>query len=267
MYSRSPPWRAIAIATGADREPGETHAQRTPRRTSSSTNVAANTWFGCAGASDMLRGMPELEVADGRLSYAARGTGPAVTLLHGFTQTSRSWQELIGRLPGGFRYLAPDLRGHGATRLRSGAPHTMEACLQDLSAIWAAEGVEQTHLVGYSMGGRLALYVAAADPERLLSLATIGSHAGMPRDQSQARQASDERLATQIEQRGVSEFVSYWASLPLFRGLERRGPGFVAALDADRRRNSAAGLAASLRGMGSGAVEPVWERLRKVECP
>jgi 2-succinyl-6-hydroxy-2,4-cyclohexadiene-1-carboxylate synthase len=213
--------------------------------------------------------MAELEIPDGRLHYERIGEagGDAVTLLHGFTQTSRSWQELVNLLPKDLRYLLPDLRGHGATRLRPGAPHTMAACTGDLLALWASEGVERTHLVGYSMGGRLALQVAARHPERLLSLTTIGAHAGMAEELRPARRASDEQLAAKIEQRGVAEFVKYWSSLPLFKGLDRRGPAFRAAVDAERRRNTAAGLAASLRGMGSGVAEPVWDRLRALACP
>ncbi len=211
--------------------------------------------------------MPELRIPDGTLHYEAAGDGAPVTLLHGFTQTSRSWRELVGLLPKDFRYLVPDLRGHGATKLRPGAPHSMEACTGDLLALWEQEGVGRTHLVGYSMGGRLALHVATSHPDRLLSLTTVGAHAGMAEELRPGRRASDEQLAAKIEQRGVAEFVKYWASLPLFKGLERRGPSFRAALDADRRRNSAAGLAASLRGMGSGVAEPVWDRLPSVICP
>lgn len=211
--------------------------------------------------------MPDLDIPDGTLHYEAVGDGPAVTLLHGFTQTSRSWRELVGLLPKDFRCLVPDLRGHGATKLRKGAPHTMQACTDDLLALWAAEGVGAGHLVGYSMGGRLALNVAAAHPARLRSLATIGAHAGMAEELRPGRRASDEQLAGKIEQRGVPEFVKYWATLPLFKGLDRRGPAFRAALDADRRRNTAAGLAASLRGMGAGAAEPVWAHLPQVTCP
>jgi len=213
--------------------------------------------------------MPELEIPDGTLHYESLGDGDgeAVTFLHGFTQTSRGWRELIGQLPKDFRYLVPDLRGHGATKLKPQAPHTMQACTEDLLALWAAAGVERTHLVGYSMGGRLALHISSRHPDRLLSLTTIGAHAGMAEDLRPARRASDERLATNIEQRGVAEFVKYWGTLPLFKGLDRRGPGFRAALDADRKRNTAAGLAASLRGMGAGAAEPVWSLLRGVACP
>jgi len=213
--------------------------------------------------------MPELEIPDGRVHYESIGPpgAAAVTLLHGFTQTSRSWRELVGLLPQELHYLLPDLRGHGGTRVRPGAPHTMQACTGDLLAMWEREGVARTHLVGYSMGGRLALHVAARHPDQLLSLTTIGAHAGMAEELRPGRRSSDEQLAAKIEQRGVAEFVKYWSSLPLFKGLDRRGPAFKTALDAERRRNTAAGLAASLRGMGAGAAEPVWDRLGAVACP
>ena len=209
--------------------------------------------------------MPEIQVPDGTVSYAATGEGAPVMLLHGFTQSSRSWQEVAGMLPGGYRVVVPDLRGHGATRVRG--PHTMDACLADLAAIWAAERIDRTHLVGYSMGGRLALHVAAHRPERLLSLATIGAHAGMADESRERRRQNDEDLASRIEARGAQEFAEYWGSLPMFKGLERRGPAFRAAIDAERRRNSSSGLAASLRGMGAGAMDPVWTLLPNITCP
>src|SRR5438477_635109 len=105
--------------------------------------------------------MPDLPVPDGTLHYEISGSGPAITFLHGFTQGGRSWNDVGGLLGPGWRVLAPDLRGHGGTRLRPAAPHTMDACLADLEAIWAAEGIEQTHLVGYSLRGMGA---AAMEP-------------------------------------------------------------------------------------------------------
>jgi 2-succinyl-6-hydroxy-2,4-cyclohexadiene-1-carboxylate synthase len=117
------------------------------------------------------------------------------------------------------------------------------------------------------MGGRLALHVAANRPERLLSLTTIGAHAGMAEESREQRRLNDDELAGRIEARGAHEFAEYWGSLPMFKGIERRGPAFRAALDAERRRNSSTGLAASLRGMGAGAMEPVWQLLGRVTCP
>ncbi|TMD34906.1 MAG: 2-succinyl-6-hydroxy-2,4-cyclohexadiene-1-carboxylate synthase [Chloroflexi bacterium] len=208
-----------------------------------------------------------LEGEDVRLSYFVTGEGPPVTLLHGFTQSGRSWRELISRTPEGWKWIVPDLRGHGGTQTPRGAACSMDACTADLEALWDHLGVERTHLVGYSMGGRLALHVAARRPERVLSLLTIGAHAGLEEDARAGRRQGDEGLAERIERDGVEAFVSYWGSLPLFAGLERRGPAYVSEVRAERLQNHAAGLACSLRGMGAGVMEPLWDELAGATFP
>jgi len=208
-----------------------------------------------------------LERGDVRLSYFVTGDGPPVTLLHGFTQSGRSWRELISRMPEGWKWIVPDLRGHGETQTRREAPCSMEACAADLEMLWDELGVERTHLAGYSMGGRLALHVAARQPERILSLLTIGAHAGLDEDARAGRRQGDEALAERIERDGVESFVDYWSSLPLFAGLQRRGPAYLAEVRADRLQNHATGLACSLRGMGAGVMEPVWDELSLVTFP
>ena len=211
--------------------------------------------------------MPILEGADVRLNYFVAGEGTPVTLLHGFTQSGRSWKEVITTMPQGWRWVVPDLRGHGETRTRPGVECTMDGCAADLEMLWDHLGVERTHLVGYSMGGRLALHVAARKPERLLSLLTIGAHAGLEEDARVGRQLGDEALAQRIENDGLEPFVKYWSALPLFAGLERRGPAFVAQLRAERLNNTVAGLVCSLRGMGAGMMQPVWDDLARLTVP
>ena len=211
--------------------------------------------------------MPILEGADVRLNYFVEGDGQAVTLLHGFTQSGRSWREVIATMPAGWRWIMPDLRGHGETRMQPGAPCTMDGCTADLEMLWDHLGIDRTHLVGYSMGGRLALHVAARRPERLISLLTIGAHAGLEGEAREGRRQGDEALAQRIEKDGLEAFINYWTALPLFAGLERRGPSFVAQVRAERMRNTTAGLAASLRGMGAGEMEPLWDELGRVTVP
>ena len=208
-----------------------------------------------------------LEGGDVRLSYFVSGEGTPVTLLHGFTQNGRSWLEIISKMPAGYMWIVPDLRGHGETRTRPDAPCSMDACTKDLERLWDHLGVEKTHLAGYSMGGRLALHVAATKPERIASLLTIGAHAGLDDDAREGRRLGDEALAERIENDGLEAFVNHWSSLPLFAGLERRGPGFVAQVRAERMTNHVAGLACSLRGMGAGVMEPVWQKLARVSFP
>jgi len=208
-----------------------------------------------------------LEGGDAQLSYYVSGEGTPVTLLHGFTQSGRSWLEVISRMPAGWMWIVPDLRGHGETRTAPDAPCSMDACTGDLEMLWDHLGVPRTHLVGYSMGGRLALHVAARRPHRILSLLTIGAHAGLEEEAREGRRRGDAALAQRIEDEGLEAFVNYWSSLPLFAGLERRGPAFVAQVRAERLNNHVAGLACSLRGMGAGAMEPVWDDLAKLTVP
>jgi 2-succinyl-6-hydroxy-2,4-cyclohexadiene-1-carboxylate synthase len=208
-----------------------------------------------------------LEREDVKLSYFVAGQGAPVTLLHGFTQSGTSWREVISRMPEGWMWIVPDLRGHGETQTRHGAPCSMAACTDDLEKLWDELGMERTHLVGYSMGGRLALHVAARRPERVLSLLTIGAHAGLDEDAREGRRRGDEALAQRIEQDGIEAFVDFWGSLPLFAGVERRGPAYVAQIRAQRLQNHVAGLACSLRGMGAGVMEPVWDELVRVPFP
>jgi 2-succinyl-6-hydroxy-2,4-cyclohexadiene-1-carboxylate synthase len=198
--------------------------------------------------------MPVLDGSDVHLNYVVIGEGVPVTLLHGFTLSGRSWQEVISKMPSGWRWVVPDLRGHGATRIPSGAPCTMDACTADLEMLWDHLGIERTHLVGYSMGGRLALHVAAHKPERILSLLTIGAHAGLEEEAREGRR------------QGLEAFIDYWSSLPLLAGVERRGPSFTSQLRAERMSNHVHGLAKSLRGMGAGSMEPVWDQLAKLKC-
>jgi 2-succinyl-6-hydroxy-2,4-cyclohexadiene-1-carboxylate synthase len=211
--------------------------------------------------------VPLLEGPGVSLSYAVVGEGDPVTLLHGFTLSGAGWRELIGKMPPGWTWVMPDLRGHGDTRIAPGAPCTMEACTSDLEMLWNHLGIERSHLVGYSMGGRLALHVAVRLPERVRSLLTIGAQAGLAEDARAGRRQADEVLAERIERHGVEPFVNYWSEQALFAGLAARGARFNARLRAQRLANTPEGLAASLRGMGAGAMEPLWAELPDLAVP
>src|SRR5207248_94305 len=211
--------------------------------------------------------MPVVDGPDMSLSYSTAGEGEPVTLLHGFTLSGRSWREVIAKVPPGWMWVMPDLRGHGDTQIPRGAPITMDACTRDIERLWDHLGIERSHLVGYSMGGRLALHVAVSLPERTRSLLTIGAHAGLDESARAGRRQGDEALAERAERYGIEPFVNYWQAQPLFAGLERRGKAFASQLRAIRLENHSAGLAASLRGMGAGAMEPLWDQLGAIGVP
>lgn len=211
--------------------------------------------------------MPIVDGPDVSLSYRVTGEGEPVTLLHGFTLNGHSWSEVIARMPRRWQWIVPDLRGHGETRIAAGAPCTMDACTADLAMLWNSIGVTSSHVVGYSMGGRLALHVATSLPERVRSLLTLGAHAGLDANARVARRQGDEALAARLEANGIEPFVNYWSAQPMFAGLERRGSAFTAQLRAERLANRPDGLAASLRGMGAGAMTPLWDELPRITFP
>lgn len=211
--------------------------------------------------------MAMLELQDVSLAYASRGGGAPVTLLHGFTQRGDAWTELIGSTRDDHRWITVDIRGHGATRTIPGASYAIDACALDVSALWDALDIRRCHLVGYSMGGRLALRAATIYPERLQSLTVISAHAGLEGSERAARRQSDEQLAQRMESRGIDWFAKYWDGLPLFATLRKRRPDLAERLRQMRLSNDVASLAVSLRGMGAGAMPALWGELHAVSCP
>jgi 2-succinyl-6-hydroxy-2,4-cyclohexadiene-1-carboxylate synthase len=181
-------------------------------------------------------------------------------LLHGFTQTGRGWDEVARHL-GGERYrpLAPDLRGHGAAASRR--PIDFASCVADVAGLAAGRFA----LAGYSMGGRLALHVALAHPDRVSRLVLVSATGGIEDPAERARRrAADEALAAWMEPRLMTEVADRWGAQPLFAG---QAPEVAAAARADRLRNDPRHLAASLRGIGTGAMEPLWDRLAELAMP
>jgi 2-succinyl-6-hydroxy-2,4-cyclohexadiene-1-carboxylate synthase len=179
-------------------------------------------------------------------------------LLHGFTATGASWDAVRRHVDAGlYEPAAPDLRGHGSRA--EARPATIEACVDDLRQ------QEPYTLAGYSMGGRVALHLALAQPEKVRKLVLVSTTAGLTTDRERAeRCASDEDIADGIERAGVETFARSWAAQPLFA---TQPPEVAAAAHRDRLRNTAEGLAASLRGMGTGAMTPVWDRLHELAMP
>jgi 2-succinyl-6-hydroxy-2,4-cyclohexadiene-1-carboxylate synthase len=144
----------------------------------------------------------------------------------------------------------------------------MEACLDSLEALWRKLGLPPAWWVGYSMGGRTALQLAVRKPALVAGLVLESATPGLEDAAQRAeRVQADQALADFILAEGVAAFVERWLALPLFAGLRRLPPEQQAAQRALRLAHSAAGLAGSLRGMGTGAMEPVWNQLEEVAVP
>ena len=184
---------------------------------------------------------------------------PNLVLLHGFTNTGASWDQVVAALSERYRPLAPDIRGHGTAS--DVGPVSLLGVIADVSAAASAP----FELVGYSMGGRLALHVALALPGRVRRLVLIGASPGIADVSARAqRLAADERLAGEVELMTIEAFADRWARTAV---LADQPPAVQAAVREQRLRSTPAGLAAALRGLGTGALPSVWERLGELTLP
>jgi 2-succinyl-6-hydroxy-2,4-cyclohexadiene-1-carboxylate synthase len=213
--------------------------------------------------------MPVVHLQEADYNIVTAGAGAPLTLLHGFTGSTESWTHLQEALAARFKLIMPDLLGHG----RSAAPpnparYGMERSVADLIAILDELGVERTHLLGYSMGGRVALAAAIAHPKRIASLVLESASPGIAdADERDARVASDGALAELIERKGIEAFVTRWERLPIFSSQEGLPEAVRARLRKQRLANNPTGLANSLRGLGTGVQMPLWERLGELRIP
>ena len=183
-----------------------------------------------------------------------------VLLLHGFAGTAGTWDAFSEHLDRErYRPLAVDLRGHG----QNGAarPISFELCVADL----LAAAPPKFTLAGYSLGGRIALQLALAAPERIDRLVLMSSSAGIADEAERgARLTKDLALADEIEAGPISRFADDWLAGQLF--VNDR-PEVNASARAEIEKNSPANLAAALRGMSIGRMEPLWSRLAEIAAP
>ncbi len=195
-------------------------------------------------------------------------TGPALLLLHGFTGSSATWTPHTEAWRK-FTTVAVDLLGHG----RSDCPvdlsrYDMDHCVEDLLTLLDRLGIQRTAVLGYSMGGRIALHLALRAPQRLWALILESASPGIETHaEREARCKSDNALAAALEREGLTAFVDRWEALPLFTSQTRLPDSVRAGLRRQRLNNNPKGLANSLRGLGAGRQEPVLSHLGRVRIP
>ncbi len=197
------------------------------------------------------------------------GSGPALLLLHGFTGSAATWEPQLATWRDHYTCLAVDLLGHGGSEAPTDpARYGMAATVADLIVILDTLGIARTHLLGYSLGGRIALSLAVAQPARIGGLVLESASPGLATaEERAARHAADEALAAAIERDGVPAFVQRWEALPLWASQTTLPAPTRAALHTQRLHNRATGLANSLRGLGTGAQPPVHDQLGGLNVP
>jgi 2-succinyl-6-hydroxy-2,4-cyclohexadiene-1-carboxylate synthase len=197
------------------------------------------------------------------LHVETRGAGPPLVLLHGFTQTARLWGRFGDMLAEQHTLIGVDLPGHGGSdSVRADLPATADLVTE---AVRSSVGSGPCALLGYSLGARVALHVALGTDLALSHLVVIGATGGIEDPEARAmRRGADEEMAARLESSGdLDAFLTRWVSGPMFARLVGSG-----AADVDeRRRNTASGLASSLRLCGTGTQAPLWDRVGSLGVP
>lgn len=190
---------------------------------------------------------------------------PPLVALHGFFGDGQDWAPVAEALRWPGLVAAPELPGHDLVDPTS--PITMRACAEAV-ADTCARLAPRVVLCGYSMGGRVALNVALDHPERVAALILISASPGLERDEDRAaRILKDEALAARAETIGASALWDLWSLVPIIATQQRTPSPWREAMSGRRRARSAAALAASLRGMGTGAQPSRWGELERVQAP
>ena len=189
------------------------------------------------------------------------GSGPAVVLLHGFTQTGRLWGSFGDLLMLDHTLIGIDLPGHAGSDAVRADLTTAAALVRQ--AITATIGTAPCDLLGYSLGARVALHVVTGTDLDVRRVILIGGTGGIEDPEARRkRRGADEATAAALEASGdVRSFIEHWVSSPMFARLAG------AAQTEERLRNTATGLASSLRLAGAGTQEPLWERMPSLEIP
>jgi 2-succinyl-6-hydroxy-2,4-cyclohexadiene-1-carboxylate synthase len=203
------------------------------------------------------------------LNVMTVGEGSPLLLLHGFTGTARTWTRQTPTWAVNHRVIAPDLLGHGASDAPADPHHyALEGQADSLAELLRLLEASPAEVVGYSMGARLALTFALAQPDVVSRLVLESPSAGIADpDERAARRVTDDLLAEDIERDGLEPFVDRWEALPLFASVASLPASDRERLRAERLSHDPRGLAASLRGAGQGAMTPLFGRLSEITVP
>ena len=181
--------------------------------------------------------------------------------------SSNDWREVTASIGDRAFSVAVDLPGHGASLGLPPEVYAIEGAARAVIGVLDEVGEERAAIVGYSMGGRLALYLALRHPERCLGLFLESASPGLrSAEERTARRAADEEKARRLESEDFEVFLRDWYRQPLFASLARDEELLQRTIEA-RLRNDPAELARSLRGMGTGIQPSLWEELAGISVP
>ncbi|MCD2257357.1 2-succinyl-6-hydroxy-2,4-cyclohexadiene-1-carboxylate synthase [Lactobacillus sp. CC-MHH1034] len=210
----------------------------------------------------------QISVNDANYKIQKIGHGaPYWLILHGFMGNHHEFETIATKLPG--TKLLPDLLGHGGTTATKQHAFTMTQQVIDLMMLTTQLVPDQRlNVLGYSMGGRIAVAFANTHPERIQTLFLESTRPGIAtQKQRDIRRQHDQVLAKRLLTHGLHDFVNYWTELPLFASQKRLPQAVQQRVKAMRLHQRADLLARSLTEMGTGSQANYWPDLIKLTQP
>ncbi|PZO19520.1 MAG: 2-succinyl-6-hydroxy-2,4-cyclohexadiene-1-carboxylate synthase [Leptolyngbya foveolarum] len=212
--------------------------------------------------------MPFISTEHHKLYYTTAGNlqKPALLMLHGFLGSYQDFDVVLPELSQHFYCITPDLPGHGQTLTQSDG-YTFSKTTQTLLSLLDSLGIAKSHILGYSMGGRLALYSIWCSPERFSRVVLESASPGLKTEQERKeRKKRDWAIAQKIKTTPLSEFLTHWYKNPLFHSLKTH-PELYQAMLIRRQNNNSIELANALRGFSTGNQPSLWKALAEIKTP
>lgn len=200
---------------------------------------------------------------------ARSASAKPVVALHGFTGSGPDFEMLAQASDEEYNWYTPDLLGHG----QSDAPkkpesYTIDAYCKQLDGLMVSFGLDRFVLLGYSMGGRLALYYTLMHAKKVSELILIGSSPGLKTEEERVQRfTADEALAREIKKNGMEWFCKYWKDVPAIQSQDKIQDPWKTDMQKRRSQNREHGLINALRGMGTAVQPSLWDRLSECKVP
>lgn len=192
---------------------------------------------------------------------------PIILFLHGFLGDCHEFDRVSSLLSDEFCCLTVDLPGHGKTIVTGGDEYySMENTALGLIKLLNILNIDKGFLFGYSMGGRLALYLTINFPDRFTKVVLESASPGLKTKEEQLlRIARDSQLAEELETKDFRTFLNNWYEQPIFSSLKKY-MDFDSIIER-RLENKPSELAKSLRNLSTGIQPSLWEKIKDNQIP
>ena len=203
-----------------------------------------------------------------KYSLSAASGSPTVMFLHGFLGCRRDWDEIAGLLTDKYRHLRVDLPGHGSPfgDLPPDA-YSMTGCARLIIELLDKCEIESCHLIGYSMGGRIGLYLLTHYPSRFHSAVIESASAGLKTETERSERRQWEWIwTTRLREQPYEAFLRDWYAQPLFSRIDQTTERFEKMLW-HRRQHKPEALAVVMEQMGTGVMPSLWDKLAEIDVP